>query len=385
MKNVYYCGCYLSEDISERKPLGSYAAKYKMDYIKSVLKRLGYHVTLISYYTAQVRGLNQAKTVVKDERETRIYLPSYEFNRKLHKLSAILRLLIVTIYMVCKFKSKDTVIVYNLQEISIPTRIAKTLKGFTLILEIEELYFEEVAGSRKEKRKKIEMKLVEAADKYLVVNDIIQREYLSSAKKAIVSYGGYVCPPKMAERINDGRIHVVYAGVVDEIRGAFRIVECAGYLSEKYAVHILGFGSEDMLTLLNEEISRVNAKCAEQKIIYHGAKSGNELSVFLQSYHIGVNAQIVGERFERVSYPSKIPSYFSHGLNVVSSRVSSVMESKFSPYVTYYDSNNAEELADAIERVQICSYEQQVKVIQSLDINFTEALLGLLESDAHGA
>jgi hypothetical protein len=287
--------------------------------------------------------------------------------------------MIVTIHMILTFRASDTVIVYNLQEISLPVRIAKRLRRFTLILEIEELCFAEVEGSRKSTRKKMEMALVAAADRYILVNDILRKEFLSPEKRAIVSYGGYTCPAKIADRFTDGRIHIVYAGVVDQIRGAFKVVECAEHLPEHYMVHVLGFGSEDMLVLLVKKISQINAICGFEKVLYHGVKTGNEFSAFLQSCHIGVNAQTTKHDYERVSFPSKIPSYLAHGLNVVSSRVMSVTESQLSPHVTYFDSNNTRDLAAAIQSVRIASYDDQSEIIKHLDAEFSAAMGRLLK------
>jgi hypothetical protein len=279
-------------------------------------------------------------------------------------------MLTLTVTLLRTVTRHDTLLVYHLQLFSWPVRFAKACKGFRLLLEVEEIYHTEHPHSRAERRKGIEEQLIAAADSYLFVNDIMARKY-AKGKPALVSYGGYFVPPRREQQTNDGRIHVVYAGYVDILRGAFTVVDCAQYLRPaEYIVHILGFGLPKHLALLHERIAKVNAKLGSEMVIFHGNRSGPELDDFLHRCHIGLNCQTSSGIFTQYSFPSKIFSYLAHGLTVVSSEVASVKASVLSESVNFYAGDTPEAVAAAIMRSSIQPPEQQTLLVEQLDCSF---------------
>lgn len=378
MRTIYYLGTYRTDYISEREPLGSSAEDYKMSYIISVLKRLDYHVTVISMLSGNANGWHSRKVCYIDEQETHIYLESYDTSRKwFSKLAALFRLLAVFNYLFRNLKRNDILLVYHMQLLSVPIRLAKWFNKFRMILEIEEIFYKDTRYPRDIKRKKLEQALLDAPDAYLVASDLLQQSIVPSKKSAVI-YGGLLVPPKYVERFDDGNIHVVYAGGIDELRRVDLAIDSFRYLGSYYRFHILGFGSSDTISKMINQIETVNNEIGEERIKYYGNKSGIEYDGLLQSCHIGLNMQYIGASIETAAFPSKISSYLGRGLNVVTSQLKSIENSKINRYVQYYNENDPQNIAQAIRMLKINTYDDQVQIVRELDILFLKDIQNII-------
>lgn len=367
-KSITYFGGYISDDIAYRKPLGGYnAASNKMNYITDLLKRVGFHVTIIAYYHTLLTGINPYIKKHIDDKETRIYLPGIDVKRGLLRKISGLSTYISVFWAISKLPRKSNLLIYNMPQFSRIISLLQKYKGFNIILDIEEIMYFLADTVKKEKVKKREETLYRIASKYIVVNDLIQPRFLSKEKPHVVIYGNYKIVPKLVEKINDGRVHVTFSGSIDTIRGADRAVECACYLSNNYCVHLTGYGRESVVTQLRKRIDSINNEAGIEKVIYHGQLCEEYLDSFIEGMHIGLNLQDLYNPFESVSFPSKIIFYLSHGLNVVSSKLSCVMASTLSDYLTYFEGNNPESIAIAIRSVRIATYEKNVSYLRELD------------------
>ena len=368
MKQIYYLGGYVSREVEYRKPAAGYnAGSNKMNYIVSLLKSAGFRVTIIAYYHGTISGINRRIVSKVDDREVRIFLPGIDVLsgpfRKITGFSSKLSILLA----LCKLPKCAHILVYNNNKYAGLLKLVNHFKHFDISLDIEEIQFFYKQGVQKEKEKHIEESMFALASRYITVNDLIYDRFLANGKPNMVLYGNYIAQAKITEKIADGRTHVIFSGSIDRIRGADRAVEAAKYLPDSYCVHLTGGGQAQVVEEIEQEAKNINANAGYEKVILHGQLPADELDKTVQSMHIGLNLQDVENPFEAVSYPSKIAFYLSHGLNVVSSRMSSVLASSLSDVLYYYEGNDPQNIAKAIQEVKVSTFESNVGVLEKRD------------------
>ena len=228
------------------------------------------------------------------------------------------------------------------------------------------------------KTKVREERMFHYADGYIVVNDLIYKKYLDNTKKHIVVYGSYDLKDVEYPRCKDGKIHVLFSGSIDKVRGAFLAVSVAKYLPQNYCLHMTGSGTQENVKALVSQIVCSNSKENHCQIIYHGQLSDDELNKLACSCAIGLNLQDVENPFEEVSFPSKITFYLLHGLNVISTRMSSVMASRLKNCVEFAESN-PEDVAKTIKNLQLRTGEENRSCVLQMNQELKEELQWLIE------
>lgn len=371
---LYYLGTYRTEAISHRQAYGSMAEDAKMAYIASALKRLHLKIKIISVVSSQTFGFHRRFSQVVDDKETVVFLESFDCNKALiSKFSALQRLVSLFLFLLFNLRKDDTLLVYNTQLFSLPVRMAKSIKGFKMVLEVEELFYMDSQRPADIRRRALEEKLIRAADGYIFASMLLAK-HLASDKPCAVVYGGYSIPKKLADRFSDGNIHVVYAGGIDSLRRVDIAVAAFMLLPENYRLHILGQGSPQDLSKLGDCIQKTNSFAGFEKVRYDGCLYGREYDRFLQSCHIGLNMQAIGSSIEAFAYPSKISSYLSRGLNVVSGKLVSIVNSPFAEGISFFQDNTPEAVAKAIVECPPRSYEHQVQLVMNAEKAFFREL-----------
>lgn len=369
---IYYVGAYRTKNIEEREPQGSAAEDAKIAYIISVIKSLGKEVKVVSVLASLKRGFHKRKVCKIDELETQVFLESYDETRRgLSKVGVLQRLTALFFYLLFNAKSSDTVLVYNTQLYSVPVRLAKWFKRFKMVLEVEEVFYMDDRNPADVKRRPLEEALIHAADAYVTASELLAQRVAEGKPYAVV-YGGYTIPPKYAERPDDNKVHVVYAGGIDSLRRVDRAVRAFAILPEQYRFHILGFGVAEDIEKLNKDINDINAKTGIDKVEYVGCLSGKEYDEYLQKCHIGLNMQSIGASIEAVAFPSKISSYMSRGLDVVSGGLESVLHSPLAEGITFYRDNSEQSIAKAIMMCNRHTCEEQIGLIEKAEKEFVE-------------
>ena len=95
--------------------------------------------------------------------------------------------------------------------------LAKKIKKFKLILEVEEIYRDVSPVPRYMER--WECKMIDVADKFVFSTDLLNDKVNGQKKPHLVIYGTYRCEPVMSERHKDNKVHVVYSGTLDPNKG----------------------------------------------------------------------------------------------------------------------------------------------------------------------
>lgn len=283
------------------------------------------------------------------------------------------------IYLLIHVRRDESVIVYHSVLLFFPVKLAKRLKGFNLILEVEEIYQNVVELSEVFKRS--EYAFFDSADKYIFSTELLHERINSREKPYAVVHGTYQVERMRETKFDDNRVHVVYAGTLDSRKGgAFVAAASAEFLDENYHVHIIGFGTREQTNHLESIVDRIN-KESEAIVSYDGLLMGEDYVRFLQKCHIGLSTQNPDGEYNNTSFPSKILSYLANGLRVVTIRIEAIERSVIGDKVYYYEEQDPREIASVISRIDLNQTYDSRQVINGLDAEFSDRLMKLLDSD----
>lgn len=378
MKKVYYIGFYDTYTFENEKRSIAPAGRDKMEYIAKAIEKTGYCVEIISpTWTANKMGKFPRRTIKVSENITLTLCSTFGARNKVMKLlRKYIPLFWLFITLLFRTDKTDKVLVYHSLDLMWPIYLAKRIKKFKLILEVEEIY-QDVTQYGKI-TKKMEYKMFNVADKYLFSNDMLNGIINPNNKPYNIIYGTYHVEKNKRCKFEGGKIHVVYAGTFDPRKGGSLAASAATHLPENYHLHIIGFGSdtekEDMKTLINKISS--NAKCT---ITYDGLLRGEEYIRFLQNCDIGLSTQIPEAAYNETSFPSKILSYMANGLRVVSIRIKAIEMSEVGQAVFYYEEPTPEAIANAIISIDINEPYDSRELIRKLDEDFVRDIKKLVE------
>lgn len=275
-------------------------------------------------------------------------------------------------------KKDEPVLVYHSYYLSIPILAAMKIKKFKLILEVEEVYQDILALPQF--MQLWEDRILHSAYCYILSTEELRGKVNRENKPDIIINGSYeVERPRTVLPFKDRKVHCVYAGTLDPSKGgAAAAVAAAAFLPEKYYIHILGFGSSEQISAILGQIHnvRTTSRCG---LNYEGVIQGEDYIRFLQRCQIGLSTQIPEGEYIKSSFPSKIMVYLANGLQVVSARLPSVVQSGVGDILTYYITQTPKAIADAIQSVDLSVRNTSVQRLRKLDEQARIQLQNLLE------
>lgn len=378
-QRIKYISLY-SRNIKGRPRASNIAAMNKIDYVIKSINRAGYEVDLISpswiIDDEEVLGWEGSKAEKLFGDNKIIYAPSFVSKIKIFKvIKYLLSVLWLMNFLIFKTSKKEVIFVYHTPYLALPIRIAKRIKQFKLVLEIEEIYSEVWEISRF--LKKEEYKIINAADKYILVSDLLKKRF--EGKDSIVLYGAYNVIDTKSKNLNKSTVDVVYAGSIDNVKkAAINAVETSRYLNNNYVVHICGYGELKSIEELKKTINNINDQKGRTVCHFHGAKSGTDFTNFLLSCDIAINPQGVGD-YMNSAFPSKVLTYLSHDLVVVSTKIDSIINSEVSDLVFFSESDKPQQIAETIKSINLNTKESNVNKIAKLDEIFVASLKEILK------
>ena len=372
---LYYIGFYdvLRDGAAQRQY--SLAAAKKMNYICSVLKELGNDVNIISpaYFNGRER------VYIKGVREqiapgVILWLPaSWGANNKLLRIARVLwsRIWLFAVLMK-NCRRDDRVLVYHNYEIALPVLLARFLKRFKLILEVEEQYARiwHLSAFERWKEKRL---LRHAKNEALVVSEVLAKDL--GVVSPIVSYGSYSAyQGDIPDKNFDGEITLVYTGSIDTVKNsAFLAVETMRYLPERYMLKLSGPIEKGKEQDFRASIEITNKQLGRQACEYVGVLNDEDYSRLLRNAHIALNPQQEGS-YGAFLFPSKILTYLSYGLPVVSTKGASIVNSAVADIITFADGFRAEDVAKAVLSVHKADTELYLQRLQGLSQGFKRQL-----------
>ena len=371
---MIYITYYTTPD-DKRK--SSPAANAKAISISKALAKNGIDVKILSTCTVAKEGkfIKGRKFKLQDGVECKqyaLYNTSFGPFRRLQYYFANIR---VFTYLLLHAKKGENVLFYHAIERSFPILLAKKIKKFRLILEAEEIYSN--ASKLSEKYQKAEYECLNSADAYIFPTIMLNEKINVDGKPYCIIHGTYD-PEPIISVPNKEKIHVVYAGTLDPNKGgAVSAVESSRYLNENYHLHILGFGTDDLVVGIREKVAEAS-KHTDCTVTYDGCLLGEEYSRFVQECNIGLSTQNPNANFNDTSFPSKILSYMANGLRVVTVRIPVVESSDVNDDMIYYDEQTPEKIAEAIMSVNIDPTYDPRKKISMLNKKFCEDIKKVL-------
>lgn len=373
-RNIKYIAYYDTTDNDGRKTVPS--AITKIEYIIGCLSVCGYKTDIISASLRSNIGYCRGSAAQINNDVKLIKLPAFYWGNKFQKVIAyVWQRVALFVYLMFNLKRLDIVIVYHSPALMSIIRLLKRIKRFDFVLEAEEFYNDVISSSKRAKTR--ENKYILSADKYIFPTYLMNDKFNPCSKPSVTVHGTYGAEKDRNVSFGDDKIHVVYAGTFDPRKGGAVAAAAAEWLPEKYHVHILGFGSSADTENIKNTVADINSK-SKAEVSYDGCLSGEEYIQFLQKCHIGLSTQNPDAAFNATSFPSKILSYMSNGLRVVTIRIPAIEKSDIGEYVYYYDKQTPEEIAKAIIGIKLDDGYDGRKRIEELNVRFCNELKRLL-------
>lgn len=161
---------------------------------------------------------------------------------------------------------------------------------------------------------------------------------------------GFVVLPEAArpELPPAAAVQILYSGTLDRVRGVDLLLAAIPLLPEQgWHLHLTGRGE------LEAEAARLAAEPGQVgRVTFHGTLADADFARLMARCHVGLNCQRSSDPLSAATFPSKVFSYLSAGLAVVSSRASQV-PAICGDACRYYDEESPFSLAEAITRIVV--------------------------------
>ncbi len=159
---------------------------------------------------------------------------------------------------------------------------------------------------------------------------------------------GFIRDPGTASTSYRGEpLRLLYAGSLDQTRGVDLLMRAMDQLplTLRWQLDITGSGplEEEVRAFASRE--RQNAQ-----VRFHGSMAPVLHEALLRECHVGLNCQRDSDPISEVTFPSKVFTYLSSGLHVLSSRASEIT-SVCGPACSYYEEETPASLAKALAAV----------------------------------
>lgn len=344
-----YIGIYSCRQTAERRLNASPAANAKMEYVITALRAGGTPVELIDPAWSKAgdgRRWPAQELALREGVLLRLFATFAARRRWTVPLQWLQSMGQLFFYLLRETQPGETILAYHTPYTALPLAWAHKLRHFRLVLEVEEIYQDVLHLPAPIAR--AERSVLQCADAYLLSARAL-RERVDANKPNAVIHGAYLPVAAQREAAQDGRIHCLYSGTFDEAKnGAYLAIRAAEYLPEAYCVHISGFGTGEQTERVRQQIEAVRGK-ARCGLVYEGFLDDAAYQALLARCQIGLNTQTPDEKFSDTCFPSKILTYLTHGLQVVSSQNRAVTDSDVGALLTYYTEQTPQAVARAVE------------------------------------
>ena len=371
MKYIAFCDIdkYKSENRSVA-PSASNVVKYMAD----VFSEKGEVEIISPARTLNKKGFYKGRKDKLSDKISLVQPPTFGASNPLTRVLAVLYTkLWLFFYLLVHLKKDESIVVYHSLSYMKMLTFFKKLKNLSVILEIREIYAD--INKVSEKMKQSEQEFFRIADKYIFATGILDDIINTEKKPSLIASGIYKPEKTICDKHNDSKIHVVYAGTLrPEKGGAISTVKMAACLPDNYHVHILGYGSQENIEMVKSLIADTQSE-GRATISYDGVLSGNEFLSFLQKCDIGVAIQNMEGAFNNTSFPSKVLTYLSNGLDVLSTDIPAVSKSGVGEIIYYCSNNKPEDMAKVLLSIDAGAPVSKEKVLIKLDSDLRRDIL----------
>ena len=248
-------------------------------YMADTMAKSGQDIEIISpARTLNKKGYYPRRKTIVGNHEILYQPATFGVRSKIgHYFSALWIRIWLLCFLLRNVKKHEEIIIYHSAAFMNIVKVIKKIKKVKLVMEIREIY-----GDAKNSPKitKKELKYFEIADGYIFPT-VLLNECINKGKKPfIIATGIYKYEVKEKRRFEDNKIHVIYAGTFEKSKnGAGNSIDIAQFLNENYHMHILGYGTNEMIEDIKRKIEDVSQK-TKCTITYDGLKSGEEFKDF---------------------------------------------------------------------------------------------------------
>lgn len=357
MKKIKYIVSYDVQSNHKENRVNVLASSNKIDYIVTVLNDLGYQVELISTSQTLNKKCYPGKEIKIGQNVLRLFPTTWRGGVFFKCLNAAIMRLNIWNYLRKNVSFGEKVIIYHSAGNMWILDYLKKHKKAYVIEEVEEIYGE-IFQNRKLAEK--EKKKLQIADSYIYPTILLDTVVNKNQKPSLVVHGAYV-NTEYNRRTQEGNVfenddsaffengkyHVGYTGILDPQKGCLAIVKAAEHLDENYHIHILGFGSQSEIDVLNDCISETRKKTT-CLITFDGVRSGAAYEEYLKKLDLGICPVDSQKDFILTQFPSKVISYMVNGLPVLCSNIETVKTSNVADAVMFYHGDEPKDIAEAI-------------------------------------
>lgn len=374
---IYYIGYYNCNQIRKEQRSVSPASENKMKYVISALSKIAKdNVIVVSPAPTKLNKPVRGSQVKLFEN---VSLKTFSSVGGKNKFVRIFGYFMTDIgfcrYLFRNIRKDDHLIVYHSLRYTRLIAVIKRIKKCKLTLEVEEIYNDVL--KRSERKRKQEIAYIGIADRYIFPTELLNQMLNKDNKPYAVAHGTYLSEFDLGEHFDDSKIHVLYAGTLDPRKGGAVAATVAEFLPGSYHVHILGFGSPTEVKHISDLVNHIQKK-SQAIVTYDGQLHGEDYTRFVQKCGIGLSTQNPDADFNDTSFPSKILSYMSNGLRVVSVRIPAIEISAIGKYIYFYDRQVPQEIANAIMSVEFDDRYDSRHILKGLDQKFCDELIKLL-------
>lgn len=374
---IYYVAFYNPvQELGKRT--ANYAGEDKIDYICEAFNEVGEKVTILSN-TKSIKTKYLSRTEYKESEQKQIVMFASlpQKGKVLHAIDVVYGYFQLSLYLICHVKKGDIVVVYHSLGYRDLMRIIKRIKKFRYILEVEELFqYVDCAESSFKKKENV---VFDLPDGFIFSNSFLNNKVNIRKRSYVVVNGIYKLEQRQENIEKQKLISVVYAGTFQLQKGVDFVIKAAEFLDETYEVRIIGFGGAEDRQRVLELIESVNAK-SRCKVHFDGTYKGADYIKYLQKCDVGVCIQDSNDKFNLYEFPSKIFSYLSNGLRVVTNRLEQIEHSKVYPYLTIAESTQPEDVANAIRKAFVSENTSET-ILKKLDAEFKQELAILIKGE----
>jgi glycosyltransferase involved in cell wall biosynthesis len=243
-------------------------------------------------------------------------------------------------------RSGDMVVIDNYEFIYIlAARLARIFRKVTFILDYEDgkhLIDRGWEGVLSRTAERLGRPLIRAA---MLAHPALGKRLPSSVPNEVIP--GFI-PRKLQgiTREPGDEIRFLYSGALDNTRGVDLLLETLEHLPERgWHLDITGHG-----LLTGHVTSFAQQPRWKDKITYHHSLPPEAYDTILKEAHVGLNCQRASDPVSNVTFPSKVFTYLSTGLLVISSKAGAV-EEICGNACYYYGEETAQSLANAMKAV----------------------------------
>lgn len=373
---IHYISSFVdTELLDEYRVTPSNAAK--VGYVKSALLQAGFELSLFSFACNKNNKVSRSRHIKIDNREIHHY-PFCVGGQSLflRYCSYFLIFLQLFLYLLKIDKKNDVVLLYHsIQETKV-VKFFNRLLGLKIVLELEELYS---VSQGDDKSTHQEKELIQNGFVgYIVVNSIIGQR-CDLLQPLVVCEGQYTMLTNKGKSIasDDGRIHIVYAGIFQDNADVFIAIKVASLLNGNYKMHIAGYGDEATVNKVIAAISRHNLTGEGCELEYHGCLHGEEYENLLSQCSIGLCTRVLEDKLSDYTFPSKVFAYLSRNLKVVCTPISCVKCSPISDRIVFSESISAESVYRAITCVDASEIIDNSSILENQNSRFVHEVISL--------